>query len=142
MESNRDMLLECDEKLLITSKLENLLLVERLVEDLCSFLGISEQISGNILISLTEAVNNAIVHGNKNNPEKTVTIQYQVKPNCIVFSVKDEGNGFNVASVPDPTLPENIEKLSGRGIFIMKKLSDTFEIVPPGNIVKLQFNLN
>lgn len=142
MESNRDMLLECDEKMLISSKPESLLLVERLVEDLCSILGIKEELSGNILISLTEAVNNAIIHGNKNNPEKTVTIQYQVSPQKIVFTVKDEGNGFNPEEIPDPTTNENIEKTGGRGIFIIKKLSDHTEIIKPGNTIKIHFNLN
>lgn len=142
MESNRDMLLECDEKMLISSKPESLLLVERLVEDVCSILGIKEELSGNILISLTEAVNNAIIHGNKNNPEKTVTIQYQVTPEKIVFTIKDEGNGFNPDEIPDPTAEENIEKAGGRGIFIIKKLSDYTEIIKPGNTIKMHFNLN
>jgi serine/threonine-protein kinase RsbW len=142
MELNRDMLLECDEKMLISSKPESLLLVERLVEDLCSILGIKEELSGNILISLTEAVNNAIIHGNKNNPEKTVTIKYQVSPQKIVFTVKDEGDGFNPEEIPDPTTNENIEKTGGRGIFIIKKLSDKTEIIKPGNIIKIHFNLN
>jgi serine/threonine-protein kinase RsbW len=108
MESNRDMLLECDEKMLISSK----------------------------------PVNNAIIHGNKNNPEKTVTIQYQVSPQKIVFTVKDEGNGFNPEEIPDPTTNENIEKTGGRGIFIIKKLSDHTEIIKPGNTIKIHFNLN
>ncbi|MCX8080796.1 MAG: ATP-binding protein [Bacteroidia bacterium] len=142
MELNRDMLLECDEKLLISSKPESLLLVERLVEDICSILEIKEEITANILISLTEAVNNAIIHGNQNNPEKTVTIQYEVKPNKITFIVKDEGKGFDNESVPDPTAQENLNKSGGRGIFIMKKLSDHIEFQPPGNVVKMQFNLN
>lgn len=142
MESNHNMLLECDEKMLISSKPESLLLVERLVEDLCSILGIKEEISGNILISLTEAVNNAIIHGNKNDPEKTVTIQYQVTPEKIVFTVKDEGDGFNPDEVPDPTTADNVQKDGGRGIFIISKLSDKIEIIKPGNTIKIHFNLN
>jgi len=142
MESDKNMLLETFEKLMVSSQPESILLVERLVEDLCTFLNIKEEIYGNMLIAVTEAVNNAIHHGNKNNPEKMVTISYDVKPDKIIFHIRDEGNGFDLNRVPDPISENSIPKEGGRGIYIMKKLSDNMEILPPGNQVLLQFNLN
>lgn len=135
------MLLAPDQKLRLSSKTENIILVERMIEDVCDVFNISEELFGNILISVTEAVNNAIQHGNRNNPEKKIDITFRSKEKEITFHVKDEGNGFNYDSLPDPTAPENIEKDSGRGIFLMRKLADKVEFADKGKTVCLSFNL-
>jgi len=82
----------------------------------------------NLLIAYTEAVNNAIIHGNKQNPYKNVFIELEKTTNKLRVSVKDEGEGFAESKVPDPTLSENLLKQSGRGVFLIRKLSDEVRI--------------
>jgi serine/threonine-protein kinase RsbW len=94
---------------------------------------------GNILIALTEGVNNAIFHGNKNDPSKVVLIHMEVAESEVVFTIEDQGNGFDYNAVPDPTLPENLEKLNGRGIFLMRNLADAISFENNGTRVKLKF---
>src|SRR3954466_2872723 len=124
----------------INSNAQSLRLVERLIEDVCDVYGVNEDCYGNMLIAVTEAVNNAIHHGNKNDPEKSVKIGFESEDNMLVFSVCDEGPGFDHKSLPDPTDPENIDKLSGRGVFLMTSLSDSIRFEENGQKVFLGFN--
>ena len=130
------------QKINIESIADNLRLVERLIEDVCEVYNISEDNYGNILIAVTEAVNNAIAHGNENNPQKKVQIGFENGDKKLTFSVSDEGKGFDFTSLPDPTDPENIDKLNGRGVFLMKHLADKVEFNQNGKEVLLTFNLN
>ena len=130
------------QKLKIESSADNLRLVERLIEDVCEIYNVSEDNFGNILIAVTEAVNNAIYHGNKNNPSKSVQIGFENLEKKITFTVSDEGNGFDHINLPDPTAPENIDKMNGRGIFLMKNLSDNIQFDQDGKQVQLKFNFN
>src|ERR1700742_999321 len=95
----------------INSNAQSLRLVERLIEDVCEVYSVNEDSYGNMLIAVTEAVNNAIHHGNRNNPEKQVKIGFESEDNMLVFSISDEGDGFDYKSLPDPTDPDNIDKL-------------------------------
>ena len=95
----------------------------------------------NILISLTEAVNNAIIHGNNKDESKYVKICAKETKTSLVFEVCDEGNGFNPNTIPDPTAPENIECCGGRGVFLMKELSDKIDFFDNGRKVTIHFNL-
>ncbi|MCB0701576.1 MAG: ATP-binding protein [Candidatus Kapaibacterium sp.] len=97
----------------------------------------------NILIAFTEAVNNAIYHGNKKNPEKKVIITLEKNTQYFIIYVKDEGVGFVESNIPDPTLPENLLKQSGRGVFLIRKLTDEMEIdsTSNGTEVKMGFKL-
>ena len=90
-----------------------------------------------IMIAVTEAVNNAIKHGNKSNSEKNVTLSLSLTENVIKFKIEDQGAGFNYHNLPDPTAPENLEKPSGRGIFLMKHLADEVAFHDEGRIVEL-----
>ena len=103
---------------------------------------IQEDIYGHILVALTEAVNNGLQHGNKANPNKHIEVTFKVKDNKLFFTVKDEGSGFDHTTLPDPTDPKNIEKPTGRGIFLMKHLSDNVMFEDKGTKVILEFNLN
>lgn len=80
-----------------------------------------------LLVSLTEAVNNAIIHGNNCDPSKPVVIDVQSSPSQITCAVHDCGRGFDPASVPDPRLPENLLSEGGRGVFLIRHLSDSVE---------------
>ena len=136
------MVLMEDQQLRITSRSENITLVEKLIEDVCEVYRVSEDHYGNILVALTEAVNNAIIHGNKCNPEKTIDIAFTSKEDCIVFIVKDQGEGFDFDNLPDPTDPENIEKPNGRGVFLMRNLADKVEFSDNGCTVALNFRIS
>lgn len=129
-------------KLEINSDISNIAEVERLIDTVCEDLNLSEDNYGNILIAVTEAVNNAIIHGNKNNPTKKVKIIVDKITKEVVFSIFDEGGGFDYSSLPDPTAPENIEKPDGRGIFLMKNLSDKVEFFDNGTKVCITFVVN
>jgi serine/threonine-protein kinase RsbW len=130
------------QKLKIDSSAENLRLVERLIEDVCEIYNVSEDNYGNILIAVTEAVNNAIYHGNKGNPGKSVQIGFENLDRKITFTVSDEGTGFDYKNLPDPTDPQNIDKVNGRGVFLMKNLADKVEFNNDGKEVLLTFVLN
>ena len=90
---------------------------------------------------MVEGVNNAIVHGNKLDESKSVHIQYTINESFIEFSIKDEGQGFDIDAIPDPTKPENLEKTHGRGIFLMNHLADEIAFLEGGNTVVMKFNL-
>lgn len=130
------------QKIKIESVAENLRLVERLVEDVCDIYNVNEDNFGNILIAVTEAVNNAIYHGNEGNPSKSVQIGFENGNQKLTFSICDEGSGFDYNSLPDPTDPNNIDKVNGRGVFLMKHLADKVEFNQNGKEVLLTFNLN
>ena len=135
------MVLAANQKIRISSKAENMILVERMIEDVCDLFNINQDFYGNILVALTEAVNNAIYHGNKANENKNIDIYFKTFPDHVSFIVKDEGPGFNYSNLPDPTNPENIEKPNGRGVFLMRNLADKISFEENGSKVILDFNL-
>lgn len=130
------------ERIGFPAKAENIAQAERLIDDACTKHGVHESRYGNILIALTEAVNNAIHHGNALDPAKTVTLGYEVRDGRIVFLVKDEGPGFDFEHLPDPTDPQNLEKPHGRGVFLMRALADEVEFSDQGATVALAFSMD
>lgn len=126
-------------KIRIESTVGNLRVVENAIDDATAIIGISQDNYGKILVSTMEAVNNAILHGNKSVPEKVVDIEISYRNNELMISVTDEGPGFRPEAVPDPTKPENIEALNGRGIYLMSHLADKIEYNEKGNSVSMIF---
>jgi len=126
----------------IPSKLENLTEVEKIIDSITQEINIDGDVYANILVGVTEAVNNSIVHGNGNDQSKMVAVEYEYTNNSITFVITDEGPGFNYHNVPDPTLPENIEKEKGRGIFLMNNLADEVIYNDLGNQVSLKYFIN
>lgn len=124
----------------LATKLDTLAVVEKIIDDLKEAYQIPDEIYGNILVSISEATNNAIKHGNKLNPEKVIDFNFTPSENSFTFSISDQGSGFDPSNVPDPTHPDNIDKPYGRGIFIMKNLADEVEFLNDGKVVKLIFN--
>lgn len=127
--------------MVIESRVDNLRLVEKEIDELIKGYALDTEDYGKILIGTVEAVNNAIVHGNKSDPAKLVTIQFYLADNKLQVQVQDEGPGFDYSNIPDPTAPENIENLHGRGIFLMRKLADKVEFRNEGALVEMNFNL-
>ncbi|HEY8934153.1 MAG TPA: ATP-binding protein [Cyclobacteriaceae bacterium] len=126
----------------IPSILENIRMIESFIDNAKEKFRLDDDIYGNIMIAVTEAVNNAIKHGNDGDKSKNVSLSLSLKDSLIQFVIKDEGPGFDYENLPDPTSPENIEKIGGRGIFLMKHLSDQVEFKNKGKEVQLSFYIN
>lgn len=123
------------------SDINNVTLAENFIDSLSSQNNISEELYGNILIATVEAVANAIKHGNRQDLTKYVFLDAEIEDGKLYISVKDEGMGFDPNALPDPTLPENIMKFSGRGVYLIKSLSDDMEFSEGGTLLKITFNL-
>jgi len=125
----------------IPSEIGNLRLVEKAIDELSLELDLSDEVYGNVLVATMEATNNAIIHGNNSDPSKKVSIKMQLEEKELKVHIEDQGIGFDHAGVPDPTAPENLEKINGRGIFLMERLSDEIKYLEKGRIVELKFKL-
>lgn len=126
----------------LPSTMESIPRLESLVEELSERYQVSEDTFANMMTCLNEALINAIVHGNQSDANKLVYVNAEVLDNKkIIWTVADEGQGFDYNSIPDPTAPENLEKLTGRGVFIIKHLADQFIFNARGNEVELHFKL-
>jgi len=90
-----------------------------------------------VRLALEEALVNAIKHGNRLDPAKHVTVRYTIDAERIFIEIEDEGPGFSPSDVPDPTLPENLEQPSGRGLMLMRAYMDQIEYRGPGNCVRM-----
>jgi serine/threonine-protein kinase RsbW len=126
-------------KIKIESRVSNLRIVENTIDSVTSEIGMKEDNYGKILVSTLEAVNNAIMHGNGQDPEKYVDISIYYSKNELRVKVSDEGVGFKPDEVPDPTKPENIEDINGRGVFLMSRLADKIKYNKKGNSVTMTF---
>ena len=125
----------------LSSHPRNIVLVESFVEQVAEQYKIAPDIYGNILITLTEAVNNAIIHGNCKDESKTVQIQLCKKQDCLAVRVSDEGCGFDLNAIPDPTCPENVLQVGGRGVFLIQQLCDAVQFHNNGATVEMEFKL-
>lgn len=125
----------------LASDPKNVARVESFVEHLVDKYGISPDVYGNILISLTEAVTNAITHGNDSDKTKIVQVRLKKQNNRIAFLISDEGRGFDFDNLPDPTAPENLLKIGGRGVFLMRQLSDDVAFYDNGSTVEICFRI-
>lgn len=137
------MLKEAVKSIKFSSNPQNIALVEKFIDDLRSELNIGDDVYGNVLISMTEAANNAIIHGNGSDESKEVEIQYELdsRGKNLTFIIKDEGPGFDYNNLPDPTEPENLEKTSGRGVFLIMQLADVVVFSNNGATVEMQFRI-
>lgn len=126
----------------LPSNSESVAVLENFVDEMVVNLHIGDDVYANLMTCLNEAITNAIYHGNKQDPNKKVYINLEVINNKrLVFTISDEGTGFDFTKIPDPTDPENLEKLTGRGVFIMKKLADQCIFNTLGSEVELHFKL-
>lgn len=130
-----------EKKLNIASKKENLQKVEKLIDEFTEIKELDESLYGKIMLATIEAANNAIVHGNKLDPEKEVKIKVIKRKDRLEIFIEDQGEGFDYMRIPDPTAPENIENIHGRGIFLMKQLSDEVNFFDKGTKVQILFKI-
>lgn len=125
----------------IVASIDELSKVESAIEQLYEDGTLTEVNYGNVIVASTEAALNAINHGAKGDARMKVKFQLEVLEKEMVIVVEDSGKGFDYNNLPDPTDPVNIEKGSGRGIFIMKNLSDSLEFENNGAKVIMKFLL-
>ena len=116
------------EELTIPSNLKWMSKVVTEIEKIVQEMGFDEETGDFLAIAITEAVNNAIIHGNKGDDRKKVHIRFERGKDRLVMSITDEGGGFNPESVEDPTDPKNIAKGSGRGLYILRTLMDEVDV--------------
>lgn len=128
----------------IESNPNNLITVEEFVNYFCLDLKIEEEKIPGILLAVTEATTNAIIHANKCDVNKIVKISARVENETLIIVVKDEGIGFDPGIVPDPTMPENLLKDSGRGLYLMRIYMDElkYNITPTGTETILTLRIN
>ena len=108
----------------ISSRFENIELVQVIAEHLCENAGVDEDGSHWVGMAVREAVANAIKHGNKLDVRKKVNATFELQGQDLEITVSDEGEGFDPTNVSDPLNPQNLMKTSGRGIFYMKTFMD------------------
>jgi len=128
----------------IESDPNNLITVEEFINYFSKDLGLDDDKLSALLLAVTEATTNAIIHGNKCDKNKLVKILAKVIDGKLNVIVKDEGVGFQPESVPDPTDPENLLKDSGRGLYLMRVYMDDlkYNITPEGTETVLVLNVN
>ena len=112
-------------------------------EEICRKFHFPNEEMQNLVVSVSEALSNAIVHGNKQDPEKNVSIKFSISDAKMSIAIKDEGDGFNLKKIPNPLKTENITKESGRGIFLLKELMDDvlFDFTSNGTEVTITKNI-
>lgn len=127
--------------LLLESKKESLVVVEKLIDEISDKYNFEGKFYGKVLVATLESVQNAIKHGNKYDPLKLVDLRLKIIDNTLVIITKDQGNGFDFNNVPDPTSKFYINEAGGRGTFLMRKLSDQLIFHEGGRVSELIFNL-
>jgi serine/threonine-protein kinase RsbW len=123
----------------LNSDINEITKVEGLVSDIFDRYHINHELYGNVLIALTEAANNAIMHGNGYDADKKVIINFDFAEPVLKIRVTDEGKGFDFDNLPDPTEPEYIDKPCGRGVFLIKRLADKVDFDKSGSTVSFSF---
>ncbi|MBU0488289.1 MAG: ATP-binding protein [Bacteroidetes bacterium] len=116
--------------------------VERFIDEICDYFNVNNDYFGNILIAITEAVDNAMQHGNGNVNGKLVTLEFEARDGKLCFSVKDEGDGFDFLNIKDPTDPTIEFTGQGKGIYLMQHLADDIEFKENGREVILKFSIS
>ncbi len=125
----------------ISSHPDNICEIQALVDEWANQYDLSDDLKCNLMVSLTEAVSNAIIHGNQKDSSKYVRIEISNSSSQLRVVVEDEGVGFNYRDLPDPTTAEKIECCGGRGVYLIRELCDTMEFKKNGRRVELYFEL-
>jgi len=130
-------------ELTIPSSIDDLTRVENFVDEICESYYITNSYYGNILMAILEAVKNAIIHGNKNDPKKKVKIVFKGLPDGLCFKVSDQGGGFDFRNIPNPLDTDDSHAESvGKGIFLIRSLADKVSYNSKGNQVEIVFSIS
>lgn len=134
---------EARKELIIRSLPEDLFALESFIEEVCDTYHINNTYFGNITVALTEAAQNAFVHGNSRDTKKEIHISFSTSSAGLSFTVKDQGRGFNYKNIPDPhDEPSEEVVFPGRGIFLIKSLADYVEFKGEGNEIEIVFKIS
>ncbi|HOH84231.1 MAG TPA: ATP-binding protein [Bacteroidales bacterium] len=128
--------------LIIKSDIHEITEVEKFVESICDYYNLNDTYFGNIMVALTEAVENAIIHGNKSNPGKKVMIHFDFSQKGIDFTVEDQGSGYDFSAIPDATDAKANPEKKGTGIYLIKTLADDVHFMDNGRKIRMIFNIN
>lgn len=126
----------------IPSHLTYLYDVETFLQTFIKEAGLSDIQYGSIVLSVCESVNNAITHGNRHDINKKVDIRLECCEQELKIEIEDQGDGFDVDSIQDPTEVKNLKNERGRGIFIIRNLADEVRFENNGSLVKIKFKLS
>ncbi|MDX1639525.1 MAG: ATP-binding protein [Balneolaceae bacterium] len=127
--------------LTLPSSFDEIQKVESFVRDLQDWIGFSEELYENVKLALSEAVTNAIVHGNQEDKAKKVYITAYREDDLLQISIKDEGDGFDPGTLPDPLKEENLLNVGGRGVFLIEQFSDDATYSENGTKLTMRFSL-
>lgn len=128
-------------ELTLTSDLDQLPILEEFIMSICDELTIDEDIFPDIMLALTEATTNAIIHGNEFDPAKSVHILFELKPPILSVKIKDQGKGFDPTNLPSPVEDDNLLKSGGRGVYLMNHYAESVSYNSVGNEVTITFNI-
>jgi serine/threonine-protein kinase RsbW len=115
--------------------------LEKFVEDICDENNINNTYFGNILITLTEAMENALYHGNKSDEQKNITISFESRPKGLLFEISDEGTGFDFNNIPDATDVVGNPERKGTGLFLIRTLADEVKFKNNGSTIQIMFHV-
>jgi len=133
--------MDIKKQLVLTSSYEELERVESLLNELQEALGFDDEFYARLMLTVSEAATNAVVHGNQLDPAKKATIHAESNGKTLTFITTDEGDGFEPEEVPSPLEEENLLKPSGRGVFLMQEYADGVEYQDEGRTLILKFKL-
>ena len=135
---------QCIYEMVCRSNQKEISHIEKFLKRVSRHLHIDDEMMHRLLVCCTEAVNNAIVHGNERDPNKKVVIRCVIDKKTLTMYVQDEGNGFDSESIQDPRDEMNLLKESGRGVFLMRSLMDKvkFKKLKSGSVVEMQMKLH
>lgn len=130
--------------LVLNSTFEEMERLEPFVQELKQWAKFNEEDANRIMLTLSEAVNNAIMHGNEENPDKEVAIQTKLDrgSNILRISVEDEGDGFDPDAIPDPLKEENLLNEGGRGVYLIEQYADDVQFSKDGSKVTITYQLS
>lgn len=115
--------------------------LEKFTEELCDAYNINNSYFGNILVALTEAFENAMIHGNKNDPSRHIHVSFESRPKGFLFEVRDEGQGFDFLNIPDATDVEGNPEGKGTGLFLIRSLADEVSFADHGRCIRMLFSI-
>lgn len=131
-------------KLVLNSRFEELERLEPFIDELKQWANFDDEDSSRIMLTLSEAVNNAIIHGNKQESDKKVVVlsTFDSENRKLTISVEDEGEGFDPNKLPDPLKEENLLNEGGRGVYLIKQYADDLQFTNGGTKAKITYQLN